>query len=114
MWPAHRTNVVARLRNPGHHLGSATGSDLREVFAEGDVPYPVNPVFVNPVFNVPMLTDDLQQTVRPGRGWRETGHRIAHRHLNPPFHRPPPLQPAHLLQVRPRFPRRSGAARIAI
>ena len=45
-------------------LGSAAGSYLRTVFVKGDVPYPMHPVF-----DVPMLPEYPQQTVRSGNGW---------------------------------------------
>ena len=49
-----------------------------------------------------------------GGGSGQTGERIAYPHLAPPLHCPPPLHPAYLLQVRPHFPHRSGAARVTV
>ena len=92
-----------------HHLGSGGSPYLRTVFVEGDVAYPMQTVL-----DVPVLSKDLQQTVRPGNGRGETGHRIAHRHLTSAFHYPPPLQPAHLLQMRPSLSHRPGSTGILV
>ena len=94
---------------PCHHLGSVAGPYLGAVLVKGHVPYPMHPVL-----DVPMLPENPQQPLCPSSSRSHTGHRITHRCLCPSFHRPLPLYPAYLSQVRPPFPHRPGAARVAV
>ena len=93
-----------KLPSLGERCRSLPGSGL----VKGDVPYPMHPVL-----DVPMLPETRSSRFAPPAG-SHTGHRITHRCLCPSFHRPLPLYPAYLSQVRPPLPHRPGAARVAV
>ena len=113
--PAHQG--AGQVAKSCHHprswpragFGGVAGPYLGAVFVKGDVPYPMHPVL-----DVPMLPENPQQPLCPSSSRSHTGHRITHRCLCPSFHRPLPLYPAYLSQVRPPLPHRPGAARVAV
>lgn len=61
-----------KIAQAGHQKRAGPGANLRTVFVEGHVPYPMVSVF-----NLPMAPIQLQQALRLRLGGRETGNQIS-------------------------------------